>query len=104
MILRTPEELKQQLAGGTTLVLDVREPWEHAICNIGGKHVVMHEIPVAKLDFTPGQEVCVVCKSGKRAEAVANLLATQYPEVNFAILDGGISAWYATFDPTFEMY
>lgn len=100
----SPEQVKQGLEQQKLTILDVREPWEFAICNLGGKHVPMHEIPVMKAFWNSGDTICVVCKTGKRAEAAANLLNHLYPEIEFVILDGGITAWYASFEPAFEMY
>lgn len=104
MKLISAADLKQLIESSSIELLDIREPWEHAICNIGGSHVVMHEIPKHPFNWAPNQKVCVICKTGKRAEAAANLLHHQYPQVEFFILDGGITAWYTTFEPFYEMY
>lgn len=100
----SPVELKQNIESASIELLDIREPWEHAICNMGGQHVVMDQIPNYPFQWKNSNRVCVICKTGKRAEAAANLLSHQYPEIEFVILEGGITAWYATFEPNYEMY
>ncbi len=100
----SPFELKQGIDSSTIALLDIREPWEYAICNIGGLHVVMDQVPKYSFQVDSNKQVCVVCKTGKRAEAVANLLNHRYPEIEFVILEGGITAWFATFEPSYEMY
>jgi rhodanese-related sulfurtransferase len=34
-----------------------------------------------------------MCQSGKRAEALANFMETEYNASNICILEGGINAW-----------
>ena len=49
----TPEELKQRLdAGDDLFVLDVREPHEYQICNLGGHLIPLNDLPkrVSELD------------------------------------------------------
>lgn len=100
----TPEDAKLQLDEGNCTILDIRELWEFSICNLGGLHIPMHEVPSRAKDWKEGQSVLVICKTGKRAEAVANLLSIEFPSTHFLVLEGGITAWYAAYEPTFEMY
>lgn len=89
----TVDQLRQWRADGTShLLIDVREPSEHAVCCIEGAQL----IPLATL---PGQlgavpkdgPVVVHCKSGMRsAQAVAFLRSAGYDAHN---LVGGIEAW-----------
>ena len=45
----TPEELKQRLDRGENLfVLDVREPHEYQICNLGGHLIPLNDLPQAR--------------------------------------------------------
>jgi len=44
-----------------------------------------------------------MCRSGKRAEAVANILMTDYSISNVYILDGGILAWKDQIDSTLDI-
>lgn len=105
MKLITVSELKEMLAQNASLqIIDVREQYEYDICNIGCKNLPMGDIAenIDQLDKT--NVLIVMCKSGKRAEAVANLLATDYNFDNVAIVEGGIMAWAENIDNSLEIY
>jgi rhodanese-related sulfurtransferase len=36
-----------------------------------------------------------MCQSGKRAEALANFMETEFNATNIFVLEGGINAWIA---------
>jgi rhodanese-related sulfurtransferase len=44
-----------------------------------------------------------MCRSGKRAEAVANILSTDFNRSNVVILEGGILAWKENVEPTLNI-
>src|SRR5512133_2236408 len=69
----TPEELKQKLDGGEDVfVLDVREPHEYQICNIGGYLIPLNDLPKRVNELDSSREIVVHCKMGGRsAKAVA---------------------------------
>lgn len=85
-------------------LLDVREPWEHAICMIDGSvPVPMREIPgrVAELDDTR-PTVCI-CHAGMRSAHVAMFLERQgWPEVYNLV--GGVDAWARQVDTAMPLY
>jgi rhodanese-related sulfurtransferase len=84
-------------------IIDIREPYEYDLANIGSKHIPMGEIN-QRIDELPNDKnIVVMCRSGKRAEAVANLLLTDYSLPNLYILDGGILAWKETIDNTLDL-
>ncbi len=85
-------------------VIDIRENWEHAIYSIGIQHLPMAQLLEHLADFSKNESLILVCKSGKRAEALANLLETEHYFTNVAIVEGGITAWAEKFDPTNELY
>ena len=85
-------------------LIDVRENWEYDICHIASTHIPMHTIPEAIGTFDKERPYLIVCKTGRRAEAVANLLESEYNFKDVAVLEGGITAWYALTDPSFEIY
>ena len=100
------EELKQrQDAGEKPFVLDVREPHEYAIVNIGAPLIPvgqigsrLNEIPVGK-----DEEIVVHCKSGARSQrASQELKAAGY--TNVKNLAGGITAWAERIDPSLPKY
>src|SRR5258706_10784898 len=71
----TAEALKSKLdAGENVLVLDVREPHEYQICNIGGYLIPLGDLPKRIGELEPGRETVVHCRSGVRsAKAVYQL-------------------------------
>src|SRR6267378_6531876 len=64
----TVEALKGKLdAGENVLVLDVREPHEYQICNIGGYLIPLGDLPKRIEELEPGRETVVHCRSGVRS-------------------------------------
>jgi len=100
----SPEECQSLLETKTTELIDVRENWEYEICHIASKHIPMHTVPELMASMDRENPYLIVCKTGRRAEAVANLLESEYGFKNIAVLEGGITAWYALTDPSFEIY
>ena len=73
-------------------LLDVREPYEYQIANIGGKLIPLNDVPQRLAEVDRDREVVVHCKSGGRSQAAAEFLQQAgYPRV--ANLTGGILAW-----------
>ena len=100
------EQLKQRSdAGHRPFVLDVREPHEYAIVNLGAPLIPvgqisarLGEIPVAK-----EAEIVVHCKSGGRSQQAALALkAAGFTQVKN--LAGGITAWADRIDPSMPKY
>ncbi len=89
----TVQELKQRLDAGEDLfVLDVREPYEYQIANIGGTLIPQNEVPQRLAEIDRNREIVVQCRSGGRSQRIAEFLAQQgYPNVKN--LAGGILAW-----------
>jgi sulfur-carrier protein adenylyltransferase/sulfurtransferase len=98
------EELKRRLdAGEDVFVLDVREPHEYAICNLGGYLIPLNDLPkrVNELDST--REIVAHCKMGGRsAKAVQFLRQAGFEKV--LNLKGGILAWADRIDPKMPKY
>jgi molybdopterin/thiamine biosynthesis adenylyltransferase/rhodanese-related sulfurtransferase len=100
----TPKELKQRLDRGDDLfILDVREPHEYQICNIGGKLIPLGEISRRAHELDSSREIVVHCRSGKRsAEAAEFLRGVGFRKL--LNLKGGILAWSDDVDPTVAKY
>ncbi|MDO7610943.1 MAG: rhodanese-like domain-containing protein, partial [Crocinitomicaceae bacterium] len=66
-------------------------------------HIPMSEIIEKHKELDAKNQIVILCRSGKRAEAVANLLEceTQFKEV--WIVEGGIKAWKERVDPTLNI-
>ena len=87
-------DLKQQLDGkASVFLLDIRENYERDACSIPSYHIPMAEVCSRLNEFPEDQQVIVMCNSGKRAEALANLLETDFGMNDLLVLEGGISAW-----------
>ncbi len=100
----TVKELKQRIDRGDDLfVLDVREPFEYQIAQIGGHLIPLGELPQRLGELNPAQEIVVQCKSGGRSQKAAEFLAKN----GFAKLHnlaGGITAWSNEIDPSVRKY
>jgi sulfur-carrier protein adenylyltransferase/sulfurtransferase len=100
----TPQELKQRLDSGDDIfILDVREPFEYQIANIGGTLIPQGQVPQRLNEIDRNCEIVVQCKSGGRSQRIAEFLAQQgYPNVKN--LSGGILAWSDQIDPKVPKY
>lgn len=86
------------------LLLDVREPWEHAICRIEGSQLVpMRQVPAAVASLDPERPVVVICHHGIRSQQVSRFLDQQgFSRV--LNLRGGIAAWAQEVEPAMATY
>jgi adenylyltransferase/sulfurtransferase len=90
-------------AGEKLFILDVREPFEYQIANIGGKLIPQSEVSKRIGEIDRNQEIVVQCKSGGRSQRIAEFL-TQSGFPNVANLAGGILAWSDEVDPSVPKY
>jgi len=100
----TPRELKARLDRGEDLyVLDVREPHEYQICNIGGHLIPLGDLPKRVSELDSSKEIVAHCRSGKRsAEAAEFLRKAGFRKL--LNLKGGILAWADEVDPSMPKY
>jgi sulfur-carrier protein adenylyltransferase/sulfurtransferase len=98
------EELKKKLeAGEEIFVLDVREPHEYQICNIGGYLIPLGDLPKRIHELDSSREIVAHCRSGVRSgKAVAFLRQAGFKKVHN--LAGGILAWADRVDPKMPKY
>lgn len=98
------EELKRRLdAGEDVLVVDVREPHEYQICNLGGVLIPLSELPRRVHELDSSREMVVHCRSGPRsARAVAFLRQVGFRKAKN--LAGGVLAWAGRIDPRMPRY
>jgi len=85
-------------------LVDVREHYEYNICKLRSIHIPMAEIVSRMNEIDSGKRICVLCKTGKRAEAVANLLETDYDFKDVLVVEGGIIAYAEKIDKNLEIY
>jgi sulfur-carrier protein adenylyltransferase/sulfurtransferase len=100
----TPEELKRRLdAGEDIFVLDVREPNEYQICNLGGYLIPLNDLPKRVSELDSSREIVVHCKMGGRSAKAADFLR-QSGFTKVHNLTGGINAWAERIDPKVPKY
>jgi adenylyltransferase/sulfurtransferase len=100
----TVKELKRRIdAGEDVQLIDVREPYEYQIAQIGGKLIPQNDVPQRLGEIDRDREVVVHCKSGGRSQRIAEFLKQSgYPRV--ANVAGGILAWSDEIDPKLPKY
>jgi sulfur-carrier protein adenylyltransferase/sulfurtransferase len=102
------KELKRRLDKKETnndnfLLLDVREPYEVQIAQIGGKLIPQNDVPNRLGELNPDQEILVHCRSGARSQKIAEFLkANGFQKVSNVA--GGILAWSDEIDPKIQKY
>jgi adenylyltransferase/sulfurtransferase len=100
------EELKKKLdSKEDVFVLDVREPHEYPIANLGAPLIPLGELEkrVGELSGEKNREVVVHCRSGARSQKAALILKNAgFTKVEN--LAGGILAWADKIDPTMPKY
>lgn len=98
------QELKERLDKGETVkVIDVREPDEAEICDIGGELIPMGQILQHLDDIPTDRPVVFHCRSGKRSGKVVEKLEEEGFD-NVYNLEGGILAWSDEVDPSVPKY
>ncbi len=100
----TVKELKRRIdAGEDVQLIDVREPYEYQIAQIGGKLIPQNDVPQRLAEIDRDREVIVQCRSGARSQRIAEFLKQSgYSRV--ANLAGGILAWSDEIDPKVQKY
>jgi adenylyltransferase/sulfurtransferase len=100
----TVKELKQRIDDGQDVYLiDVREPYEAQIAQIGGKLIPQNEVPLRLAEIDRNREVIVHCRSGARSQRIAEFLK-QAGYLRVVNLAGGILAWADQIDPRVAKY
>jgi adenylyltransferase/sulfurtransferase len=102
----TVEELKRKLdAKKDVFVLDVREPHEYLIANLGAPQIPVGEVErrIGELAAQKNREVIVHCRSGARSQKAA-LILKQAGFTNVSNLAGGILAWADKIDKSLPKY
>jgi len=97
----TVEELKEKL--DEVSVLDVREPHEYEVANIGARLIPLGELPERLIELDRDETLAVHCKTGGRsARAVKLLKEAGFQDVYN--VKGGITAWSEKIDPGVPKY
>jgi sulfur-carrier protein adenylyltransferase/sulfurtransferase len=100
----TVGELKERLDNGQDVsVLDVREPHEYEVANIGARLIPLGELPERLIELDKDETLAVHCKTdGRSARAVQLLREAGFQ--NVYNVKGGITAWSEEIDPSVPKY
>ena len=102
----SPAEVKARLARGDSFrLIDVREPYEHAVAQIEGAEL----LPMSRAQewlgtLPPDADLVILCHHGSRSAQVARYLAAQLGFANVANMTGGIDEWSRLVDPSVPRY
>jgi len=100
----TVSELKGKLDRGEAVtVIDVREPHEYEVANIGARLIPLGELPQRLVELDQGDEIAVHCKTGGRSAKAVKLLQDA-GFANVRNVKGGITAWSDEVDPSVPKY
>jgi sulfur-carrier protein adenylyltransferase/sulfurtransferase len=100
----TVKDFKTRRDSGEDLfLLDVREPYEYQIAQIGGTLIPQNDVPNRLAEIPRDREIIVQCRSGARSQRIAEFLK-QSGYLNVSNLAGGILAWSDEIDPTVQKY
>jgi len=95
------DELKSRMDAGEKInLIDVREPFENADFNIGGRLVPLGKIQsmqVDEIEDLKEEEVILYCRSGNRSGQACMFLETM-GFTNTKNLSGGMLAWRDKFN------
>jgi molybdopterin/thiamine biosynthesis adenylyltransferase/rhodanese-related sulfurtransferase len=98
------EELKKRLDQQADIfILDVREPHEYQIANLGGFLIPLNDLPKRVHELDSSKEIVVHCASGVRSARAVNFLKEMgFKKVKNLV--GGINAWAEKIDPSLPSY
>jgi adenylyltransferase/sulfurtransferase len=100
----TVQELKGRLENGNKVsVLDVREPHEYEVANIGARLIPLAELPERLVELDRNETLAVHCKTGGRSARAVKLLRDAGFQ-NVYNVKGGIDAWSEKIDPSVPKY
>jgi rhodanese-related sulfurtransferase len=86
------------------LLVDVREPNEHAVCLIAGSVTMpLQTVPSRVAELPRDRDLVLVCHHGNRSQRVAQWLE-QAGYTRLFNLRGGVEAWATDVDPAMRRY
>jgi adenylyltransferase/sulfurtransferase len=101
----TVKELKEMMDSGADFqLIDVREPHEFDICNLGGELIPQGDIPGSVEKISKEKKVVIHCRSGARSGNMVQWLEKNHGYSNLYNLKGGILAWAREVDPEMPTY
>ncbi len=85
-------------------IIDVREPHEYGIANLGGELIPLKQIEENVNRISMDKKVVLHCRSGARSAEAIHKLEEKYGFDNLYNLKGGILAWADEIDETMAKY
>jgi len=103
-----PDWISSKAAHGTTVVLDVREPYEVQTACITANGFDLVTLPMGSIveklsELDKDRPIACLCHHGSRSMQVAAYLSSQ-GFTHSANIAGGIHAWSSEVDPSVPMY
>jgi rhodanese-related sulfurtransferase len=103
-----PDWISSKAAHGTTVVLDVREPYEVQTACITAHGFDLVTLPMGSIveklsELDKDRPIACLCHHGSRSMQVAAYLSSQ-GFTHLANIAGGIHAWSSEVDPSVPMY
>jgi hydroxyacylglutathione hydrolase len=100
----TVEQLKEKMESGhPPFLLDVREPSEYRVANLGATLIPLREVPKRFNELDKNAEIVVHCHHGNRSQRAVEFLYEK-GFANVKNLIGGIEAWSERIDPKVPRY
>lgn len=100
------KELKNRIDAGTApVMIDVREPHEwaqQALGNVEKISLGILQFKLPELEYLKDKEVVMICRSGGRSGRATTYMQSMGFQ-NVRNLTGGMLAWKAEIDPTFDV-
>ena len=101
----TVQELYNMMTKGADFqLIDVREPHEYGIANLGGELIPLGTVSAAASKISRDKKVVVHCRSGVRSANAIRQLQDEFGFDNLYNLKGGILAWSKEIDASIPTY
>ncbi len=101
----TVQELARLRESGADFqLIDVREPYEYGIANLGGELIPLGSIEEAADRIARDRMVVLYCRSGQRSADAIRRLQQRFGFDNLYNLEGGILAWAREIDASVPTY
>lgn len=99
----TVVDFKQIINDEDIFLVDVRNPNEFELANIGGTLIPLPELESRFNEIPKDKKIYCLCHHGMRSAYACQFLASQGFE-NVVNISGGIDAWSLYVDPTVDRY
>jgi adenylyltransferase/sulfurtransferase len=104
MILLSATEINKRLQNNENItIIDIREPYEVEVCSIGCINIPMASVVDQINNLKSFDNIALMCRSGKRAESVANFLEKDYQFSDIIVMEGGIVQWKEQVDSSLRL-